>query len=297
MTHDPDTNRRSLLTASALGLTTLAAPPWIARAFAQGAQSATKAERAATLAPALERAKQNLKPLVALLVPDEAEFATRGYLWGEVFAAATDGALADFVLAEWACVTRAEIAARFPALASALTPSKVAVLLETDGREPATQVFDLPHSELAQNQAFHVEMPGFGGELKRRAAALVAELRAALAGDVAHLERRSAQLAGSRGDAIAGFIVERIDKGRRPMPAEVDLCAAAIRAQAYDLDEHKARRLAALAQTFLARTWDHPLDGGRWTYLPNDPCPPCGTAAMDFLTAEFLRFYTGATKR
>lgn len=297
MTSEPDTHRRSLLAASALGVTAIAAPAWITHAFAQSADSATKSAGAPTLAALLERARQNQKPLVALLVPDEADVATRGYLWGEVFAAASDATLADFVLAEWACAARAEIAARFPQLASELTPSKVAVLLETDGREPAARVFALPQSELAQNVAFSAEARGFGGELKRRAAALTAELRAALAGDVAQLERRSAQLAGSKGDVLAGWLVRGIDAGRRPLPPEVDRSAAAIRARAYDVPEHTPRRLAALAQAFLARTWDRALDGGEWSYLPQDPCPPCGMAIVDTTSGEFLRFYTSTKPR
>src|SRR5690349_10872654 len=104
-------DRRSLLAAGAFAL---AAPPWIARAFAHGATASSAPAASSRLAAAIARARDAGKPLLVILVPELPLRDARGRLWGDLFAYASDEALADFALCEWTCVELAELRARFP---------------------------------------------------------------------------------------------------------------------------------------------------------------------------------------
>lgn len=271
------------------GLAVFAVPAWIRGAFAQQeARSKTQGEGLGpdTLERALERATAIGKPLMAIVVPEESLRLQRGRLWGDLFAFAPEEAMADFALCEWACAPVADLEGALPKSKAKFSPETTAVLFETDGSSPRTQLlaFTLGELEPQSRGGFPVR------EMQDRAYQLARILQKAILPDADAWKRRWQQSLRSGSTAEGDFALV-LEDGIRPRLEAVDRHAGIARGNAELFPTQRGRYIAALAQAAARRLWDAEPAGAAWKTEHVDPCPPCGMGMIGGASRAFLEFY------
>lgn len=279
-------SRRTILSAGAV----LALPAWMAHAFAGQNAAPDSARNSAgkapspTLTDAKERANKLGKPLLVILTDPAGSEAIAGYLWGEFFAHATQGAWLDLALVEVVCLPRASIG---DARRSEARETSWAVLVETDEAGGDARFVEgnlvAPTSPTTTDE--------YGLEVRARAAQLAALVRRAILPDERTQERRLAQSLAS------------LDRSRMKMSEDNGAYEAVLiddqPVRLRDLDrfaaiarfQSPAERHAELALAARMRLFEHDFDGARW-HTSSDYCPPCGMGRVAPASRYFLSFYT-----
>lgn len=294
MNTSSQTDRRSFLASGSLAVAALITPPWIARRFGASEQEhETPRAKADRLDEAMERARQVGKPLMVILVPEKALRSERGFLWGDLFAFASDEAMADFALCEWTCIESAELATRFESLRTRATRNVVAVLIETNVERAQPILVSFIPSEIERRENF-----GFpSDEMRERAERLASVLRKRIVSEEHTLESRTGQCFASLSPGTPSVDLPNLEAGQRPKLQAVDRLAARFRTAGGPAAKDLPRRITLLSQAFAARVWDHDPDGARWQTEHIDPCPPCGMGYVGPTSRHFLEFYTAESRR
>ena len=256
-----------------------------------------QAESATHVSDALSTAERLGKPLLVLLVPEDAEDQEgRLRLWSELLAFADDDTLAELCLCEVVCATANDgqnaVGDDWPEIEEDV----IAVLVETD--RPGAAV--VSGAELPSVGRSCTVEGSYGLASHARTAELSVRLRSAILPDDNALARRAERAALQNN---GGNDVYAILQGfPRPRLREVDRIAALTLANArgIDNDQYRQDQTALVARAALLRLWEDAPSGTEWHRQNTldlqpleDPCPACGMAAAVPQSRTFLRMYTG----
>lgn len=220
--------RRAILGGAALGAGILACPAWLARAFAQEADTGL-----AALSEAYRRAQRGGRPLLVIVIPAQHEARwERATAFGELLNHGADDVLADLALAELAC-TRMETLRTLVPQAPAGEP--LMVLVEPDRVPAAARAIDAELPRIPEYWVGSEEMTWEERErrdqavIDQRIALLSRLIHGAIAPDAAAIARRAA-LARARVSAEQRGRVElAMDAG--DVPTSVAALAPALLAE------------------------------------------------------------------
>ena len=301
-------------------------PAWLATGFgaraesdhaesqgyaSQGSSVSSRDPDAPTRA-AIVRALALGKPLLVLVVPDDAVRAdARGRAWGEYLAHLTDAQAIDLALCEVVCARFDTIARVVPNSTTTCDKECWAVLSEL-GRAERTCV--PVHVDAAIVAAAAEAAPG-SREAVARDAEFETRLRAAILPSPKSLSERATHAASaipheelgrtvvhqkgfettweqSADTDDAGLHVAFLSDGGPARWRDLDRWAAHVRVQA-QLTPARPERLAALAQAVRLRLFESAPSGATWHVRVTEiSCPPCGMARTTSVSRHFLRFYT-----
>lgn len=315
-------NRRGVLKGLGVAAAASLWPGWLREAFAGGPPCGVL-RGTGTLASALQRAHQALKPLLVLVIPaDDGAKWERGQHLGEWLNHGSDLDLAALACAEVVCARMDAIRQLFPSAPE----DEPAVLLAQVDRAPARLDVVIsafgPHESPSQDRPDRPDLDAMSEAERERfwrqwserrmadedAAIQLcidrtgASIREAVLGDVLQLQRRADALWGRLGAADQRS-VEQLMKGREvSTPAEV-LAAAPLIAAASAKDRALEKRMApVLAEAARAAYCQQRIPGSKWassggcgTTIEGEEDGAmfaCGMGHVPRKSARFLYFFS-----
>jgi len=296
-------DRRGVL--KGLGVATAAAlwPGWLREAFA--GQPCGVMRGTATLAAALKRAHDGVKPLLVLVIPKSAdEKNSRGMHFGEWLNHGTDGALAALSCAELVCAEMGAVRQLFPSAPAAGEP---AMLIANVDRSPASlrvAVGAFPSHERSFEERWERPEPE-DEAIQQCIARTGGTVHQALLGDAEAVQARAATLRKQLDDTqlqLAQVLLEGAFTGTPPPPAVMQVAPllAAAMAQGGAVAERRLTPvLAAAARAVYCR---QRIPGSKWASsggcgqtIEGDEEPvmvDCGMGMIPPKSRRFLYFFT-----
>lgn len=314
-------DRRSLLLAATLVATQASMPEWLAHAFGfAGAQDPASREpqeklsawRREQLRDAATTARQLSRPLLVLLVPEDAQRHAVGQWYGAFFWHAAADAMFDATLGTLVCATADELKAELGTTdANVAAPKQGVAMLLVDlpatakaapsritRIEPELELVFAPTDAKPGKQG----MRGGDPELDRAEHAWrergIARMAAALHDGLQRHAVDRGQQAATVAAALRATEQKQVQawlrEGGELRPAQLLRMAPLLQQQIAELPkERRAAMQEELARQLRTALTSQRVPGSVWG---DATCPPCGMARVAPLCGRFLDFYSQPTK-